>query len=240
MMSLTEIMDAAQGITNMYLAHEIAVDKDFMLKSREDEEGQNPLEAQVKAIVHKAFWDILDQELKEDPPNFTQALVLLKDVKTGILGLLVPQQRRLIDNINGKLDLDLIAQQAENGVLDFQDYATYVINLMSQLCAPVRDEEIAKLRETKDVVPLFQGILKMLDVMKLDMANFHIQQARPLIVSQSVEYEKIKFKEFLEKTSPEEGLQFTRDWLKRHKPGEGEQEAANDKKYQKLMVIYFL
>ena len=31
-MSLTEVMDTARGITNMYLAHEIAVDKDFMLK----------------------------------------------------------------------------------------------------------------------------------------------------------------------------------------------------------------
>ena len=65
---------------------------------------------------------------------------------------------------------------------------------MAQLCAPVRDEEIAKLRDTEDVVPLFKGILKTLDLMKLDMANFHIQQARPFIVSQSVEYEKIKFK----------------------------------------------
>ena len=31
MMSLNELMDAAKGVTNMYLAHEIAVDKDFML-----------------------------------------------------------------------------------------------------------------------------------------------------------------------------------------------------------------
>ena len=39
--------------------------------------------------------------------------------------------------------------------------------------------------------------MKTLDHMKLDMANFHIQQARPLIVDQSVDYEKKKFKEFL-------------------------------------------
>merc|ERR1712213_87199 len=29
MMSLSELMDAARGVTNMFLAHEIAVDKDF-------------------------------------------------------------------------------------------------------------------------------------------------------------------------------------------------------------------
>ena len=35
----------------------------------------------MREIVHKAFWDKLSAELKEDPPNYTQALVLIGDVK---------------------------------------------------------------------------------------------------------------------------------------------------------------
>ena len=38
--------------------------------------------------------------------------------------------------------------------------------------------------------------MDLLEQMKLDMANFTIQQVRPVIVSQSVEYEKLKFREF--------------------------------------------
>ena len=197
MMSLSDVMDAAKGLTNMYLAHEIAVDKDFMLQDLK--RAETPLEAQVKAVVHRAFWDVLDSQLKADPPVYTQALVLLQEVKDGVLNLLVPQQKRLIESIEGKLDLELIRQQAENDCLDFADYAGYVINLMGQLCAPVRDEEIAKLRTETEVVPLFKGIMESLDHLRLDMANFHLQQARPLIVSHSVEYEKAKFAEFLEK-----------------------------------------
>ena len=45
MMSLSEVMDAAKGITNMYLAHEIAVNKDFMLQDLKQPE--NPIEKQV-------------------------------------------------------------------------------------------------------------------------------------------------------------------------------------------------
>ena len=45
MMSLSEVMDAAKGLTNMYLAHEIAVDKDFMLQDLKPKES--PMEAQV-------------------------------------------------------------------------------------------------------------------------------------------------------------------------------------------------
>ena len=73
--------------------------------------------------------------------------------------------------------------------------------------------------------------MKVLDLMKLDLANFHIQQARPLIMSQSVEYEKAKFKDFLK--TQEDGLQFTREWLKRHAPSENE---PRDPKYHKLQV----
>ena len=229
MMSLNDVMDAAKGISNMYLAHEIAVDKDFMIQDLKPKES--PMQEQIKEIVHRAFWDVLDEQLKEDPPNFTQALVLIQEVKDGILGLLVPQQKRIIESINGKLDLDLISQQADNGVLNFHDYAAYVINLMAQLCAPVRDDEIAILRTQTEVIPLFKGILKTLDLMKVDMANFHIQQARPMIVSQSVDYEKTKFKEFLK--TQEDGLFVTREWLKRHGPPE---EETQDPKYHKLQI----
>lgn len=165
---------------------------------------------------------------------YTQALRLLQDVKTALLGQLQsPQQRRVIESINAKLDLDLIEQQAENGALDFKGYADYVINLMSQLCAPVRDEEVAALRAIEGVAPLFRAILETLDKMKLDMANFHIQQARPLIVSQSVEYEKTKFKEFLEKQGGD-GLALTRAWLKRHAPPEADD--TSDPRFHKIQA----
>jgi hypothetical protein len=94
-----------------------------MLQDLKGEESG--IEKQVKEIVHKAFWDLLAEQLREEPPSYSQSLVLLNDVKEAILSLLVPQQRRLIESINEKLDIELIAQQAENGVLDFQDYASY-------------------------------------------------------------------------------------------------------------------
>jgi len=231
MMSLHELMDAARGVSNMFLAHEIAVDKDFMLEKLKPEESE--MEQQVKKIVHQAFWDVLQVELSEDPPVFNRALSLLEDVRTALVGLLLPSQIRIKEGILERLDLDLIAQQASNGVLDVHSYSTYVIDLMSKLCAPVRDEEIAELRKIKQVVPLFQGIMKTMDNMKLDMANFMVQQARPIIVSQSVEYEKIKFTEFLQ--TQVDGLEFTRAWLKRHAPADDDS-AANDPRYKKLVV----
>ena len=174
MMSLNELMDAARGVTNMFLAHEIAVDKDFMLEKLKPEESE--FELQVKKIVHQAFWDVLKSELAEEPPVFNRALSLLEEVRTNLVGLLLPNQHRIKDAIMERLDLDLIAQQASNGVLDVRSYSSYVLDLMAKLCAPVRDDEIAELKTITDVVPLFQGIMKTMDNMKLDMANFMVQQ----------------------------------------------------------------
>lgn len=68
---------------------------------------------------------------------------------------------------------------------------------MGKLCAPVRDEKIAELTQTTNVVDVFKGILETIDLMKIDMANFTISVMRPQIQASSVQYEKQKFADFL-------------------------------------------
>lgn len=97
----------------------------------------------------------------------------------------------------------MIRQQAEQGVLDFKSYASFIIQLMAKSCAPVRDDEVNKLNEIEDVVLTFRRILEVMDLMKLDMANCMLDAARHEVITHSVEYEKQKFNEFL-KSYPSE------------------------------------
>lgn len=39
------------------------------------------LEKRVKDIVHKAFWDCLEGELNEDPPEYDYAIKLLEEIR---------------------------------------------------------------------------------------------------------------------------------------------------------------
>lgn len=32
-------------------------------------------------IVHRAFWDVLQEQLNSDPPNYDHAVILLEEVK---------------------------------------------------------------------------------------------------------------------------------------------------------------
>ena len=43
------------------------------------------LEGQVKEVMHRAFWDSLAESLREDSPDYTHALVLLKEIKEVII-----------------------------------------------------------------------------------------------------------------------------------------------------------
>lgn len=215
--SLDQIMKAANGMTKMALAHEIAMGGSFELKQREYPE--NSLEKVVKETFHKAFWDILEEQLNEDPPNYDQAMRLLQEAKEILLHLLMPHSKRLREEIEQVLDIELIRQQAEHGTLDFLAYARHVISLMARMCAPIRDASIKELLEIKEVVPLFRGIMEQLTLMKMDMANFSIKLARPLIQSHSVAYEQEQFKKYVEaqaavnpSTDP---LAHTKLWLRR-------------------------
>ncbi|XP_043788056.1 T-complex protein 11-like protein 1 isoform X3 [Apis laboriosa] len=210
--SLEEIIKAANGMKNMALAHEIAVDKNFQLQKLEPDDGT--FHRRVKEIMHKAFWNLLAEQLEEDPPNYTQALVLLKEIKETLDELVLPHHAKIRENLREILDVDLIRQQAENGVLDFHHYAQYVISIMSKVCAPVRDEKIRELNQKTDVIEIFKGIMEILQLMRLDLANFTITMMRPNIVASSIEYEKAKFAEFLKVNT--NGLQFTEKWLLRH------------------------
>jgi len=229
-MSLSELMDASKGLkglTNMALAHEIAVDKNFTLTKIQPE---NEMEKQIKEIMQKAFWDLLKEQLESEPPVYTQALTLFTEIKAMLYSILLPQHEKLKEKIEGILDIEVIKQQIEAEVLEFDKYAGYILGLMGILCAPVRDEQIEALKQTTEIVPLFRGIMETLEMMKLDMANFTIQTVRGTIEKESKDYERKKFQEFLD--TQDDGLATTREWLVRHAPT---QEEIDDPKYKKLL-----
>lgn len=207
--SIQELMETAKGVTNMALAHEIMMNQAFQMKPPELPEGS--LERRVKEIMHKAFWDCLESQLNEVPPSYDHAIKLLAEIKEILLSLLLPGHGRLQSRIEEVLDLPLIQQQAEKGALDIGQLSQFIVGMMGSLCAPCRDDDINKLKEITDIVSLLKSIFSVLDLMKMDMANFALSSIRPHLMQQSVEYERTKFQEFLEKQP--NALDYTEKWL---------------------------
>uniref|UniRef100_A0A674CUM1 T-complex 11, testis-specific-like 2 n=1 Tax=Salmo trutta TaxID=8032 RepID=A0A674CUM1_SALTR len=211
--TLDDVMSSARDLSNLTLAHEIIVNRDFHVE--QPHLPQNSLEKQVKDIVHKAFWDSLESELNDDPPEYEHAIKLLEEIREILLSFQSPGANRLRTQILEVLDMDLIRQQADKEAVDIQGLASYIVTIMSKLCAPVRDDEST----FGNVITLSREIFRVLDLMKMDMVNFTIQSLRPDLQRQSVE--RAKFQTIVEKTPSESALLLTFVYYEEHFIGNG-------------------
>lgn len=71
-------MQAANGMRDMALVHQIVVDKDFKLRRAEPE--PDSMQRIIKDTMHKAFWDVLRMELAETTPNYNQVRRKCKEI----------------------------------------------------------------------------------------------------------------------------------------------------------------
>ncbi|MGH0175545.1 UNVERIFIED_CONTAM: hypothetical protein FKN15_070799 [Acipenser sinensis] len=144
--SLAEVMETARSVSNLSIAHEIVVNRDFRFK--QNSPTPDSLEGRVKEIVHRAFWDSLEAQLAHSPPDYSHAIKLLQEIK-----------------------------------------------------------------EVMAAVFFTWEILRVLGLMKVDMVNFTVQSLRPHLLQQSVQYERAKFQEILDKQP--DALDHTTAWLNR-------------------------
>lgn len=210
-LTLDEVMESARDLFNLSIAHEIIVNPNFHLEP--DSLPQDSLWKIVRDHVHNAFWDILESELNDEPPEYGHAIRLLEEIREILLSFLNPGANRMRTQIMEVLDMDLIRQQADNDAVDIQGLASYIITTMGKMCAPLRDEDVKKLSESpRNIVTLFREIFRVLDLMKADMVNFTIDSLRPLLQRHSVEYEREKFQSILDKVP--NALEHTTSWIK--------------------------
>ena len=73
-----------------------------------------------------------------------------------MLSLLLPRHNSLRAQINEVLDLDLIKQQANHGILEISRIAQFVVGVLSKLCAPARDEQVKKILQNQNIVEIFK------------------------------------------------------------------------------------
>lgn len=244
---LDRIIKTANTMSRMMMAHKIALEDDFKLEPGMDMSGpllslspiigssptrnmtesaqtsEPSLQNRVKDIVHEAYWDLFKEELdsqvneNKDGRKFDISKLLLRDIRQKIIDLLLPQHTRLKQDIEDRLDSKILDQLSRVESLNLIDYAKYILDVLSKLCAPVRDEKLRELCETTDIVQMFKGIMELLELMRLDLANFTLNRFKPHIKAHSQEFEREKFNEILQQQQSIgiDGLEYTKIWLKR-------------------------
>jgi len=194
-------------ISNEALAHELIMDPDFQLQPRQRTEAQEA--ARNKAMDE--FFNVMRDDLRNgDMRRWLPGLVAdLRDR----LNDLTPESGPIRRQVQEVLDQDLIMQQVNRGMFDLEKMFSFIVDIMKQICAPMRDQEIEGI--TNEEMPAHERarrILGILDNMRLDLANFRLQALRPHLKQMAVEYESGKFEEALE--SGRTSLNNTTRWLK--------------------------
>uniref|UniRef100_A0A914YY66 T-complex 11 n=1 Tax=Panagrolaimus superbus TaxID=310955 RepID=A0A914YY66_9BILA len=192
--TIDEIIKVNSTLEKMLLAHEIAIDPEFSLEKL----PKDPLEEHVKKCMHNAFWEKLREDFVSEPPIYEHAFTLIIDLKEMILGLLTESQVNVRQLVESGLDPALIKQQIQNNAFDLKTLLTFVMDVLSKLCAPARDEAMEKLKQETDIISAFRGIFEFVEMMKLDMANFTVSKNRSTIEIYAAEYEREQFLKVLE------------------------------------------
>ncbi|XP_016050376.2 T-complex protein 11 X-linked protein 2-like [Erinaceus europaeus] len=208
-LSNMDMIDTFNKASNLSIAHEIMVNQDFCVE--ESVLPPHSLEGKFSEAMYNAFWDQLKEQLSSSPPNFNRVLELLREIKEMLMSLLLPHQNRLRNEIEEALDMVLLKQEAEHGALDIYSLSSYILSLITLLCAPSRDEAVQKLESITDPVDLLRGIFHVLGLMKMDMVNYTIQSLRSYLQEHSIQYERAKFQELLD--NQPSLLDYTTKWL---------------------------
>ncbi|KAI8363832.1 T-complex protein 11-domain-containing protein [Choanephora cucurbitarum] len=203
---LSGFAQPTSGITNEFLAHELIMDPEFKLQRHGP---TDELEKRVRLMAEKAFFDKLEQDIQQGKADMSLPSVI-QDVKMRLLSLVRPHTS-LHKQIDESIDLSLIKQQIKQHSFDMQHMISYVLNTMSGMCAPVRDEEIQNAKASPGMIDQIRSILTILDNMNLDLANFRLRSLRPHLMSIAVEYEREKFATMLNQGTIQ--LVRTKTWL---------------------------
>jgi len=193
-------------LSNEMMAHELMMDPDYKMKRPQ----LSALEASVTEMAEKAFFDRCKEDAEKGDLKWMADL--LDRVHKKLIDIM-PEGAVLAREVNEVFEPELLNQQLEQKSLDVPKMLRYILHIMKQLAAPIRDAALLateQLLET-DQILCFRSILTVLDDMALDSANHSLQTIKPHLKQIASEYESTKFAAALKENRTT--LDLTTQWL---------------------------
>tara|TARA_X000001036_G_C20628450_1_gene786132 strand:- start:444 stop:932 length:489 start_codon:yes stop_codon:yes gene_type:complete len=143
------------------------------------------LNKQIEDNFKKAFFDLLNQKVAENPPDYDWITKLYTEIQVKLKKLLKPTNP-LYKEIEEHMDIQLFDQMIRNNAfngVDFYNLINYVFELIKKLGSPARDnlanskkEEILNIMKNggtfADIVPIFiKNANECIDFIYTDIQN---------------------------------------------------------------------
>ena len=181
---------------NRIVIHEVAINKEYRMEVVDVPEE--------KVAINQAILDSMREDLAAGGDSGPWVLAMADNVRSRLQHLLT-EGNSMHTLIGEALDTDVVARELQVGSFSYEKFFSFMGNILPRLCAPFRDAEVKDLVDNSlksgDVVDRLQSLLRFLDLMQLDYANFMLQQTIPRLLSEAVSYETKFFSQIMEKTS---------------------------------------
>jgi hypothetical protein len=180
---------------NRTVVHELAVNREYRI------EAEYGLEQ--RGAVNHIIFDSMRQEIAAG--NSDPWVLAMADNIKGKLQRLLKEGNSMHTLIGEVLDTDVVARELRSGSFSYEKFFSFMATILPRLCAPFRDAEVKDLTDTQlqqgDVVARLQALMRFIDLMHLDYANFMLQQSAPELIKHATAYEIKRFSEIMEETS---------------------------------------
>jgi hypothetical protein len=141
----------------------------------------NRIEEQIKDNMRKAFFDIIDQTVNSDKPDYDWIVKLYTELRDRLLSFL-RKDGKLYKELNESFDIPLFKQMIENDVFDLESMVKLVNNMFNwilKLQAPTRDTETSEAKSrvfnsepTKMISTFLKEVHICIDKMEDDMLEY--------------------------------------------------------------------
>eukprot|EP00730_Choanoeca_flexa_P015112 TRINITY_DN6855_c0_g1_i3.p1 TRINITY_DN6855_c0_g1~~TRINITY_DN6855_c0_g1_i3.p1 ORF type:complete len:876 (+),score=286.72 TRINITY_DN6855_c0_g1_i3:250-2877(+) len=215
--SPTPVEQLPESLRNMWdasLLHQLAVDPSFKLGTEDEaveDDAFMSLEQRIAQQTKRAVFDQMRQELAHPSDGVATLTAGLRQLVEDLQACTLPRQERLRNIIADQFDVALLAQQLTHGAFDLAAFKSLVQHHLSQLSAAQRDPDIALLAQHDNLVDLLEATLKLTSIVRLDLANFLLDQYRPVLRKHAVDVERQRIQEVI--SAGAMPLENTRAWL---------------------------
>lgn len=179
---------------NRTLLHEMAIKREYRIET----EGSSEKES-----ANQLIFDSMRQEIAAGN-SAPWVLAMAENIKNKLLHV-TPETNSMHRIISEALDNEVVARELESGLFSYEKFFSFMASNLPLLCAPFRDDEVKQLVENElqssDIVGRLQAVIRFIDLMQLDYANFLLQRSVPKLLEEAASYEAKAFAEIQEQRS---------------------------------------
>lgn len=197
-------LDISNLERNMQIRHDIVLDPTYRALEPTTLMGENEQEE---------YWAQIKQEITDiqvsEGCRLKSLIVEIREMMFELYPRCELVSTELVEFMD---DVDFIIEQLRRNLLDISKFFHFLGQVMKKNCAPKRDEMVERMSSCSCPIEGLKLCLKLIELMKLDLANFKLDQMRPIISKTAVITEKAFFSSLF--SSGKISIDLTTKWFK--------------------------